>query len=43
LPHTQKELIASQNQNTVLVPKNNIKMTLLKNQIIISTKIQLTL
>jgi hypothetical protein len=30
LPHTETELIASQNQNTVLVPENNIKMTLLK-------------
>lgn len=43
LPHTEKELIASQNQNTVLVPKNKIKIILLKNQIISSTKTQLTL
>jgi len=41
--HTEKELTAGQNQNKVLVPKNNIKIILLKNQIIISTKTQLTL
>jgi len=43
LPHTEKELTASQNQHTVLVSKNNIKIILLKNQIIISTRTQPTL